>query len=181
MYVGEDGATSLGIIFCLSRQYCTRIPAGFQLCSRKIKLHISFLLFVGSPVQRFEMQMHATCHQDVSPDFYAWVFPKCDHVAVGTGTVVDKKGIQRHPSVPKLRNNTYDLLCASQLILGYSWYWHPAHLISKAHWKAHCMWLYREVFVQTDRHPTTCFVLFSLRVENDTTNEISDDKFIQNV
>ena len=33
--------------------------------------------------------------EDVSPDFYAWVFPKCDHVAVGTGTVVDKKGIQR--------------------------------------------------------------------------------------
>ena len=26
---------------------------------------------------------------------YAWVFPKCDHVAVGTGTVIDKKGIQR--------------------------------------------------------------------------------------
>ncbi len=24
---------------------------------------------------------------DVSPDFYAWVFPKCDHVAVGTGTM----------------------------------------------------------------------------------------------
>ena len=34
--------------------------------------------------------------EDVSPDFYAWVFPKCDHVAVGTGTVVDKKGIQRY-------------------------------------------------------------------------------------
>ena len=33
--------------------------------------------------------------EDVSPDFYAWVFPKCDHVAVGTGTVIDKKGIQR--------------------------------------------------------------------------------------
>lgn len=33
---------------------------------------------------------------DVSPDFYAWVFPKCDHVAVGTGTVVDKKGIQQY-------------------------------------------------------------------------------------
>ena len=32
----------------------------------------------------------------MSPDFYAWVFPKCDHVAVGTGTVVDKKGIQRY-------------------------------------------------------------------------------------
>merc|ERR1740127_173100 len=34
--------------------------------------------------------------EDVSPDFYAWVFPKCDHVAVGTGTVIDKKGIQKY-------------------------------------------------------------------------------------
>merc|ERR1719240_1895369 len=34
--------------------------------------------------------------EDVSPDFYAWVFPKCDHVAVGTGTVVDKQGIQMY-------------------------------------------------------------------------------------
>ena len=25
--------------------------------------------------------------KDVSPDFYAWVFPKYDHVAVGTGTM----------------------------------------------------------------------------------------------
>ena len=24
---------------------------------------------------------------DVSPDFYGWVFPKYDHVAVGTGEV----------------------------------------------------------------------------------------------
>lgn len=31
---------------------------------------------------------------DVSPDFYAWVFPKCDHVAVGTGTVCSKKNIK---------------------------------------------------------------------------------------
>merc|ERR1712151_1009947 len=34
--------------------------------------------------------------EDVSPDFYAWVFPKYDHVAVGTGTVIDKKGIQKY-------------------------------------------------------------------------------------
>jgi geranylgeranyl diphosphate/geranylgeranyl-bacteriochlorophyllide a reductase len=34
--------------------------------------------------------------EDVSPDFYAWVFPKCDHVAVGTGTVIDKKGIMKY-------------------------------------------------------------------------------------
>lgn len=31
---------------------------------------------------------------DVSPDFYAWVFPKCDHVAVGTGTVRSKQDIK---------------------------------------------------------------------------------------
>eukprot|EP00435_Cladocopium_sp_Y103_P066972 s645_g29.t1 len=39
--------------------------------------------------------------EDVSPDFYAWVFPKCDHVAVGTGTVVDKKpdGSKSHTDV----------------------------------------------------------------------------------
>lgn len=29
--------------------------------------------------------------KDVSPDFYAWVFPKYDHVAVGTGTMVKNK------------------------------------------------------------------------------------------
>mmetsp|Transcript_61844 Transcript_61844/g.114807 ORF Transcript_61844/g.114807 Transcript_61844/m.114807 type:complete len:505 (-) Transcript_61844:311-1825(-) len=34
--------------------------------------------------------------EDVSPDFYGWVFPKCDHVAVGTGTVKDKSGIQKY-------------------------------------------------------------------------------------
>ncbi|WP_396032677.1 geranylgeranyl reductase [Candidatus Cyanaurora vandensis] len=28
---------------------------------------------------------------DVSPDFYAWVFPKADHVAVGTGTMIPNK------------------------------------------------------------------------------------------
>lgn len=33
---------------------------------------------------------------DVSPDFYAWVFPKYDHVGVGTGTVIDKPNIKRY-------------------------------------------------------------------------------------
>lgn len=30
---------------------------------------------------------------DVSPDFYAWVFPKYDHVAVGTGTMQDNQSL----------------------------------------------------------------------------------------
>lgn len=31
---------------------------------------------------------------DVSPDFYGWVFPKYDHVGVGTGTVVNRPAIK---------------------------------------------------------------------------------------
>nr|YP_009530519.1 geranylgeranyl reductase [Paulinella micropora]AXY63208.1 geranylgeranyl reductase [Paulinella micropora] len=30
---------------------------------------------------------------DVSPDFYAWVFPKYDHVAVGTGTMQENQAL----------------------------------------------------------------------------------------
>lgn len=33
---------------------------------------------------------------DVSPDFYGWVFPKCDHVAVGTGTIRSKADIKKY-------------------------------------------------------------------------------------
>ncbi len=33
---------------------------------------------------------------DVSPDFYAWVFPKYDHVAVGTGTMKVNKARIKH-------------------------------------------------------------------------------------
>ncbi|KAK1307896.1 hypothetical protein QJS10_CPA09g01520 [Acorus calamus] len=40
---------------------------------------------------------------DVSPDFYGWVFPKCDHVAVGTGTVTHKPDIKKFQSATRLR------------------------------------------------------------------------------
>nr|CAD1835591.1 unnamed protein product [Ananas comosus var. bracteatus] len=38
---------------------------------------------------------------DVSLDFYAWVFPKCDHVTVGTGTAAAKPAIHRLQAVAK--------------------------------------------------------------------------------
>ncbi len=42
---------------------------------------------------------------DVSPDFYGWVFPKYDHVAVGTGTVVNKTAIKQYQQAsPPSRN-----------------------------------------------------------------------------
>mmetsp|Transcript_21165 Transcript_21165/g.36345 ORF Transcript_21165/g.36345 Transcript_21165/m.36345 type:complete len:473 (+) Transcript_21165:115-1533(+) len=40
---------------------------------------------------------------DVSPDFYAWVFPKYDHVAVGTGTVIDRPGIKKYQDAIRVR------------------------------------------------------------------------------
>eukprot|EP01024_Parvocaulis_polyphysoides_P028502 TRINITY_DN2576_c0_g4_i2.p1 TRINITY_DN2576_c0_g4~~TRINITY_DN2576_c0_g4_i2.p1 ORF type:complete len:460 (+),score=99.21 TRINITY_DN2576_c0_g4_i2:535-1914(+) len=40
---------------------------------------------------------------DVSPDFYGWVFPKYDHVAVGTGTVVNKPAIKQYQNATRAR------------------------------------------------------------------------------
>eukprot|EP00244_Chara_vulgaris_P008849 TRINITY_DN358_c0_g1_i6.p1 TRINITY_DN358_c0_g1~~TRINITY_DN358_c0_g1_i6.p1 ORF type:complete len:484 (+),score=121.00 TRINITY_DN358_c0_g1_i6:82-1452(+) len=43
---------------------------------------------------------------DVSPDFYGWVFPKCDHVAVGTGTVINKPAIKKYQTAMRDRAKT---------------------------------------------------------------------------
>lgn len=40
---------------------------------------------------------------DVSPDFYGWVFPKYDHVGVGTGTVLNRPAIKEYQDAMRLR------------------------------------------------------------------------------
>jgi geranylgeranyl diphosphate/geranylgeranyl-bacteriochlorophyllide a reductase len=45
---------------------------------------------------------------DVSPDFYGWVFPKYDHVGVGTGTVVNRPAIKQYQNAMRVR-------CASKI------------------------------------------------------------------
>jgi geranylgeranyl reductase len=40
---------------------------------------------------------------DVSPDFYGWVFPKYDHVGVGTGTVVNRPAIKQYQKATRDR------------------------------------------------------------------------------
>jgi geranylgeranyl reductase len=40
---------------------------------------------------------------DVSPDFYGWVFPKYDHVGVGTGTVVNRPQIKKYQKAMRER------------------------------------------------------------------------------
>ena len=51
---------------------------------------------------------------DVSPDFYGWVFPKYDHVAVGTGTVVNKTAIKQYQQATRDRSKVKTLCCHVQ-------------------------------------------------------------------
>ncbi|KAF5740087.1 hypothetical protein HS088_TW11G00151 [Tripterygium wilfordii] len=51
---------------------------------------------------------------DVSPDFYGWVFPKCDHVAVGTGTVTHKADIKKFQLAT--RNRAKDKILGGKII-----------------------------------------------------------------
>merc|ERR1719191_1311419 len=45
-------------------------------------------------MKRYEEMAEMYVGDDVSPDFYGWVFPKYDHVGVGTGTVINRPAIK---------------------------------------------------------------------------------------
>merc|ERR1719305_1742542 len=51
---------------------------------------------------------------DVSPDFYGWVFPKYDHVGVGTGTVINKTAIKKYQDA--IRDRAGDKISGGQII-----------------------------------------------------------------
>ncbi|KAF5949223.1 hypothetical protein HYC85_015180 [Camellia sinensis] len=51
---------------------------------------------------------------DASPDFYGWVFPKCDHVAVGTGTMTHKGDIKKFQTTT--RQHAHDKILGSRII-----------------------------------------------------------------
>jgi geranylgeranyl reductase len=51
---------------------------------------------------------------DVSPDFYGWVFPKYDHVGVGTGTVVNRPGIKMYQDA--MRERAGDKIAGGKVI-----------------------------------------------------------------
>ncbi|KAJ7964077.1 Geranylgeranyl reductase [Quillaja saponaria] len=51
---------------------------------------------------------------DVSPDYYGWVFPKCDHVAVGTGTVSQKGDIKKFQLAT--RNRAHKKIMGGEII-----------------------------------------------------------------
>lgn len=51
---------------------------------------------------------------DVSPDFYGWVFPKYDHVGVGTGTVVNRPAINQYQTA--IRERAGDRIAGGKVI-----------------------------------------------------------------
>ncbi|XAR60249.1 Geranylgeranyl diphosphate reductase [Bertholletia excelsa] len=80
--VGADGANSRVAKFINAGDYACAIA--FQ---ERIKLP-------DDKMEYYENLAEMYVGNDVSPDFYGWVFPKCDHVAVGTGTVCSKQNIK---------------------------------------------------------------------------------------
>ncbi|KAJ6986068.1 geranylgeranyl diphosphate reductase [Populus alba x Populus x berolinensis] len=82
LIVGADGANS---------RVAKVINAGNYRCA------IAFQERIKLPDEKMEYYHNLAemyVGNDVSPDFYAWVFPKCDHVAVGTGTVCARRDIK---------------------------------------------------------------------------------------
>ncbi|KAK1319466.1 hypothetical protein QJS10_CPB04g00600 [Acorus calamus] len=89
--VGADGANS---------RVARAIGAGEYSCA------IAFQERIRLPeheMEAYEDLAEMYVGSDVSPDFYGWVFPKCDHVAVGTGTASAKSKIKLFQSGIKKR------------------------------------------------------------------------------
>jgi geranylgeranyl reductase len=80
--IGADGANS---------RVAKSIHAGSYACAIAFQERIKL---PDEKMEYYENLAEMYVGSDVSPDFYAWVFPKCDHVAVGTGTVCAKQDIK---------------------------------------------------------------------------------------
>ncbi|GMY10260.1 geranylgeranyl diphosphate reductase, chloroplastic-like [Fagus crenata] len=82
--IGADGANS---------RVARSIHAGSYTCAIAFQERITL---PDHKMNYYEDLAEMYIGNDVSPDFYAWVFPKCDHVAVGTGTVRAKQDIKMY-------------------------------------------------------------------------------------
>lgn len=80
--IGADGANS---------RVAKSIGAGDYSCAMAFQERIKL---PEEKMKYYENLAEMYVGNDVSPDFYAWVFPKCDHVAVGTGTVCSRQDIK---------------------------------------------------------------------------------------
>merc|ERR1719428_1980020 len=65
-------------------------------------------------MKRYEEMAEMYVGDDVSPDFYGWVFPKYDHVGVGTGTVINRPAIKDYQNA--LRDRVGDKIKDGKLL-----------------------------------------------------------------
>lgn len=65
-------------------------------------------------MQFYEEMAEMYVGDDVSPDFYGWVFPKYDHVGVGTGTVVNRPAIKQYQKA--IRDRAGDKIAGGTII-----------------------------------------------------------------
>ncbi|XP_073269617.1 geranylgeranyl diphosphate reductase, chloroplastic-like [Primulina huaijiensis] len=89
--IGADGANS---------KVAKSIKAGDYTCAIAFQERIKL---PEDKMRYYENLAEMYVGNDVSPDFYAWVFPKCDHVAVGTGTICSKQNIKQFQAAIKKR------------------------------------------------------------------------------
>lgn len=89
--VGADGVNG---------RVAKAIKAGSYSCAIAFQERIKL---PEEKMQHYENLAEMYVGQDVSPDFYGWVFPKSDHVAVGTGTIRSKSDIKLYQQGIKFR------------------------------------------------------------------------------
>ncbi|XP_023730032.1 geranylgeranyl diphosphate reductase, chloroplastic [Lactuca sativa] len=89
--IGADGANSrvAKSIDAGDYEYLIAIQERIKIPDNKMKYYLNLAeMYVGS---------------DISPDFYGWVYPKSDHVDVGTGTLRHKPDIEKLQLATRLR------------------------------------------------------------------------------
>lgn len=81
--IGADGANSkvaLDLAFPPNEFKAVAIQQRFRSCEE---------------LARYENLVEIWYDGEVSPDFYAWVFPKADHIAIGTGTEDGRANVKK--------------------------------------------------------------------------------------
>ena len=102
LVVGADGANSRVAKAMDAGQY--NFAIAFQ---ERIKIPDDKMEF-------YEEMAEMYVGDDVSPDFYGWVFPKYDHVGVGTGTVVNRPAIKQYQKA--IRDRAGDKIAGGKII-----------------------------------------------------------------
>mmetsp|Transcript_13677 Transcript_13677/g.38505 ORF Transcript_13677/g.38505 Transcript_13677/m.38505 type:complete len:467 (+) Transcript_13677:64-1464(+) len=102
MVIGADGANSRVAKAMDAGEY--NFAIAFQ---ERIKIPDDKMVF-------YEEMAEMYVGDDVSPDFYGWVFPKYDHVGVGTGTVVNRPAIKQYQKA--IRDRAGDKIAGGKII-----------------------------------------------------------------